>query len=247
MMNGAPVAKRQSSPARNSAVCAISSGVPKRPNTDARFTKLGDNPSGPAARSAISVWMKPGQMQFARMLYLPYSSAATRVRLITPAFAAQYAVAPFSPTMPATDAVLMTTPPPRLTICGSAYFIPSQTPRKLIAMTRFELFFGHLGHERAVALDPRVVENDVEAAVLRDGFIDHRLRVNRFRNVRANREALPAFALDAALGVLRGLVVDVRRGDFGALAREQHRRRAAHPGSRTCDQRNFVLELRLRT
>ena len=39
-------------------------------------------------------------------------------------------------TIPATDAVLITEPPPRSTIRGSPYFIPSHTPRRLMAITR---------------------------------------------------------------------------------------------------------------
>ena len=78
--------KPDSSLARKSAALAMSFGSPKRPIGSVRTTFSRGRP--PITRSTIGVSITPGQMQFTRMFLSAYSSAARRVRLMTPAFAA---------------------------------------------------------------------------------------------------------------------------------------------------------------
>src|SRR5580704_4301504 len=77
----------------------------------------------------MGVLIPPGQMQLTRILSLANSIAADRVRLTTPAFAAQYACSPLNPRIPATEAVEIIDPPPTLRISGAACFLPRNTPR----------------------------------------------------------------------------------------------------------------------
>src|SRR5215469_7859338 len=77
--------------------------------------------------------MTPGQMQFTRILSLPSSSAAVRVRLITAALAALYAWRRKLPLIPAIDAVEMIDPPPALRIGSTECLIPKKTALSRIA------------------------------------------------------------------------------------------------------------------
>src|SRR5690348_16952137 len=84
----APVMKLDRSDARNEASSATSSGWP------ARFIAAPSTSCGKLSMAACppesSVTMRPGQMAFARMPLVPYSTAAALVNAITPAFAALY-------------------------------------------------------------------------------------------------------------------------------------------------------------
>src|SRR4029450_11349719 len=73
--------------------------------------------------------MPPGQMQFTRMRSGASSIATALVRLITAAFAAEYACGPSPPDNPATDAVLMIVPPPPCVFMRRA---PCLMPRKTL-------------------------------------------------------------------------------------------------------------------
>ena len=70
------------------------------------------------------------------------------------------------------------------------------------------------------------------------------LAERRVLDVAGDQQAAPAFGLDAALG-LRGVLVlvEVDDRDVGALAREQHRHRAADAGVAAGDERRHALEL----
>src|SRR5271155_1990038 len=75
-------------------------------------------------------------MQFTRILSFASSIDAERVRLITPAFAAQYACRPAAPRNPATEEVEMIDPPPLLRISGTACLMPRNTARSRIEKLR---------------------------------------------------------------------------------------------------------------
>src|ERR1700688_3125417 len=82
------------------------------------------------------VAISPGQMQLTRILSLANSIEADRVRLITPALAAQYACKPGAARSPAIDAVEMMEPPPVLRISGTACLMPRNTARSRIEKLR---------------------------------------------------------------------------------------------------------------
>src|SRR5260221_4145304 len=79
---------------------------------------------------------EPGHTQFTRMRSPAYSTAATRVRLITPAFDAPYGAAYGHAVTPATDAVLMMLPPPRPRIAPTAALIPLNVPMRWTSIDR---------------------------------------------------------------------------------------------------------------
>jgi hypothetical protein len=71
--------------------------------------------------SNMSLEMRPGLIQLARMPSGPPSSARWAVNPITPAFAAPWAAIGMSlPRQPMIDPVLMMEPPPRAMRCGQA-------------------------------------------------------------------------------------------------------------------------------
>src|SRR6266436_5149889 len=111
--NDAPVIKDASSEARNSTVLAISSASPIRPSgCAAPWTRRKSSARSLPRSSGARVLIAPGQTQFTLMLCFAFSSAAERVRLITPALAALYDDIPQSPRVPEIDAVLTIAPPP---------------------------------------------------------------------------------------------------------------------------------------
>jgi len=91
--------------------------------------------SMPSIASGLPRWssgvlMPPGQIALTRMRSGASSTATARVRLITAAFAAEYACGASPPLSPAIEAVLMNDPPsPCAFITRAPYFIPSITPR----------------------------------------------------------------------------------------------------------------------
>src|SRR5262249_57750065 len=83
----APVIAEDSSLARNSATLAISSGLMSRPSACAAAISARDFGVICTSMSNSGVSTHPGQMQLARMLWRPYSTAALRGRVVRPAFA----------------------------------------------------------------------------------------------------------------------------------------------------------------
>ncbi len=88
--------------------------------------------------SSIGVRVLPGQTALIRTPALMYSSAAARVRPMTPCLLATYAGSPANPTRPAPDDVFTIEPPPWATIGGISCFNPRNTPVRLRASTRFQ-------------------------------------------------------------------------------------------------------------
>lgn len=78
--------------------------------------------------------MNPGAMALQRMPCLPCCVATYFVRLMSAAFEAPYAGLRRSPAMPEQDEVLMMDPPPRAIMCGTAAWIATMVPRRLIRM-----------------------------------------------------------------------------------------------------------------
>src|SRR5271170_7292295 len=132
-----PLTNSESSLARNSAIAAISSGRPARGHGWKAANSCVAVCSPPGMRLYVSgVAISPGQMQLTRILSLASSIDAERVRLITPAFAAQYACKPGAPRSPAIEAVEMMEPPPDLRISGTACLMPRKTARSRIEKLR---------------------------------------------------------------------------------------------------------------
>ncbi len=81
--------------------------------------------------------MNPGQMQFTRMAFGPYSTAATRVIAMTPALAAEYTPVNGEPLSPPTEEKLMIVPrAPDSSSTRIPCLVPSSTPRRSTSMTR---------------------------------------------------------------------------------------------------------------
>ena len=75
--------------------------------------------------ATVGVMISPGTTATQRMPCLPYWVATLRVNPITAAFDVPYAERTTSACMPAPEAVLTITPPPRPSMCGSACFVQS--------------------------------------------------------------------------------------------------------------------------
>ena len=94
-------------------------------------------------RRVISVSIGEGQIAFTRTPASANSSAAVFVIPITACLLAPYGTMPGMPLSPATEAVFTIAPPPRSIIPGTTYFIPSQTPLRLTAITRSKSSSGY--------------------------------------------------------------------------------------------------------
>ena len=79
------------------------------------------------------VQVPPGQMALTRMLWRAKSMAMFLDRLITAALAAEYAAQRFSARMPAVEAMLTMTPPPRFLISGIATCEQRYTEVRLVS------------------------------------------------------------------------------------------------------------------
>ncbi len=75
--------------------------------------------------ATVGVIVSPGMTVTQRMPILPYWVATLRVKPITAAFDVPYAERTSSPCMPAPEDVLMITPPPRPSMCGTTCFVQS--------------------------------------------------------------------------------------------------------------------------
>ena len=94
-------------------VLADSSGAPMRPTGwAAAIARRISSACSPVSTWVTHVSMPPGHTQLTRMPCWAHSSAAERVRLMTPALAALYAAMPQPPAVTDTDAVFTTTPWP---------------------------------------------------------------------------------------------------------------------------------------
>src|SRR6266851_36934 len=124
-----PVMNADSSEARKTTAAAMSSGRPRR---GVRWWRniVASTASRPGAAFAW-VTMKPGEMALHRTPRLPNSVATYRVRLIRAAFEAPYAGLRRSPVSPEPDEVLMTEPPPRAIMYGTAACTATMAPRRL--------------------------------------------------------------------------------------------------------------------
>ena len=105
-------------------------------------------------------------------------------------------------------------------------------------------------HEHAVAEDPCVVDEDVEAAEAVDRLLDHPLRAGEVRDVLAVRNRRAAECLDFAHHVMGGALIRALTGDRGAevihddprpFRGEAARRGEPLSPSGSGDQRNAAL------
>src|SRR3954471_21241790 len=79
----------------------------------------------------MAVSIRPAQMASPRTLLAENCWDAVWTRLMPPAFDAEYAAPPAPERRPATLAVQMIDPPPRLAIAGAAYLIARKGPIRL--------------------------------------------------------------------------------------------------------------------
>lgn len=125
---------RDSSEARNTMVCPMSSGEPRYgsalPFFNASMTSSG------RLFSRAGVMTAPGAMALHRTFCGPYWTAIDLVMLTTAALTAPYEVCRTSPTSAATDAVLMMDPPPARIMWGTACRAPRRVLRMLRATAR---------------------------------------------------------------------------------------------------------------
>src|SRR5712691_2992020 len=122
-----PVTNEAASEQSQTTASAISSGCPIRPTGSLAIIRaIRSGSCIPCAVIGVAIY--PGQTQLTRIPCCAYSNAAVFVRPTTPCLLATYAALPVSPTNPATEAVLITAPPPCWSIWPISYFIHSQTP-----------------------------------------------------------------------------------------------------------------------
>jgi hypothetical protein len=119
----APVMAAAASDARKTIVAATSSGRASPGVSVCRIiiSMIG----GGTFCSTVDVVVRPGMTVTLRMPILPYCVATLRVKPMTAALDVPYAGRTSSPCIPAPDAVLITTPPPRWSMLGTAYFVQS--------------------------------------------------------------------------------------------------------------------------
>src|SRR5262249_13921332 len=114
-----PVMKEEASLARKIAGPAISSGLPQRPMGTLAIVAW--PPSGESHRTRFSsVAVQPGQSAFTRTPARPHSLASVLVSETTAALAAPYGAKNGAAARPATEAMLITEPPPRAVMCAPA-------------------------------------------------------------------------------------------------------------------------------
>ena len=107
-----------------------------------------------------------------------------------------------------------------------------------------EMLVGQLLEAVDVLLEGGVVDEDVELAEFLDGLLDRVLAEFGVGDIAGEENAAAAFLLDSLLGLLGVLVlVEIGERDVGALAREEHRDRAADAGIAAGDQRHLVEKL----
>ena len=99
----------------------------------------------------------PGCTEFALIPSFPYLTAVALVNNLTEPLEALYAGCPLSPpTNPIIDDILTMEPPPVVCICGTACFVPRNTPVELIFMIRSQ-FSKLLGSSTLLLLTPALL------------------------------------------------------------------------------------------
>ena len=125
--------------------------------------------------------------------------------------------------------MLMMRPPPRRFMCGMARRQQRTAPISFRSMSDCQASSLTVSKPPAAEVT-RVVDEDVEAAELRDGGRDEGLDVRGAAHVRDLREDLPARRLpDAVGGLLQALLAAAADRDARALAREPLRRGPPEP------------------
>src|ERR1700676_1976557 len=156
-------------------------------------------------------------MQLTRILSLASSIEAERVRLITPALAAQYACKPAAPRSPAIDAVEIIEPPPVLRISGTACLMPRNTARSRIEKLRSQ--FSALVFSSGPALDILLT-----------------------RDVGELEDRVAAVLLAVSHRRLTTFAIKIGNHDRRAFARKPNRGRASDSARRTSDHCNLLFE-----
>ena len=83
----------------------------------------------------------------------------------------------------------MTLPHLFLIMCGSEYLVQRNAPVSMTPIRRFQLLFGEIDDRRNV-LQPRVVDQDVEAPILFHGGVDKVLHLVGIGDADLNEKAL---------------------------------------------------------
>jgi hypothetical protein len=181
-------------------------------------------------------------MQLTRILSFASSIAAERLRLITPALAAQYACNPAAPRNPAIEAVEMIDPPPDLRISGTACLMPRNTARSRIEKTAVPIFRAGLLERPDRAAEPCVVIDDIEGSEFLDGTIDRALDIFFAQDVGELEDCVAAVLLAVPHCPIATLTIEVGDHDRSAFAGEPDRGGASDSTRRTCNNCNLLFE-----
>ena len=98
----------------------------------------------------------------------------------------------------------------------------------------------HVGHRAAA--DAGIVHQDVELAVFLHGRIDHRLPVGLVGHVQAHEFGRAVGARDLGGDLAAVVLQHVGNHHLGAFLGKSARRRGAHAGGRTADDRHFAFQ-----
>src|SRR5262249_45234383 len=131
-----PVTWEAPSEQRKTTTSAASSGSHQRPSGTTDNIAACLSAGSDLIRSVRGVWTNPGATAFTRIPWVAYCSAADLVRPDTPCLLATLAIGPATPTRPTAEPLFTIAPPPRFNISGTSYFMQSQTPVRLAAITR---------------------------------------------------------------------------------------------------------------
>jgi hypothetical protein len=96
--------------------------------------------------------------------------------------------------------------------------------------------------QRDLALDPGIVDRDVERGRMRGDRGEQRLDIGAARNIGAQEAGLGALLAGEIGGLLAARLIAVGEDQRGAFLREQERRRAADAGARPRDQHRLSRE-----
>ncbi len=98
-------------------------------------------------------------------------------------------------------------------------------------------------HDRGVAGDPGIVDDDVEPAEFGDGARDHRIDAGDIAAIGLDRDCPPGIGRRVGRGALRRGEIDIGRRDGGARLGHRQRRRPPDPGPGAGHQHDLILQV----
>src|SRR5262249_59034126 len=105
------------------------------------------------------------------------------------------------------------------------------------------VFFGLVDERHPNTFYAGVVERDIETAIFFDGFLNDRLHIRSFGDVRLQKEAIATGRADKAESFIAFGFTAAGEDDFGACFGEENGSVAADAGSSAGDECYFVLEI----